>query len=117
MIKLMTSWWKELDFYSYWEPYREPDWDEEDRNKPLISFSFETWTIETRPSNFDDKNDTGRWRGRHFRMWISRRIFCLNIPYWPLPDHVPTRRQLEERYRNQERHKEFKEKWNAITKV
>ena len=97
MKALMSSWWREFSFYSFWEEYREPDWDEEDRNKPLVSFSAELWTLETRPNNYNAKNDTGRWRSKHLRVYLSRYLIGLTVPYWPLPDHVPTERQLKRR--------------------
>lgn len=117
MKALMNSWWKEFSFYSFWESYREPDWDEEDRNKPLISFSFETWKVETRPSTYGSYNDTGRWRGIHFRMYVSRYLIGLTIPYKKLPDHIPTKRQLEQRYRHAEHLKKLEEERNAVKKV
>jgi len=89
----MNSWWREFSFYSFWEAYSEPSWDEEDRNKPLISFSLEGWITETRPNRYNDRLDTGRWRGYHVRVYISRRLIGITIPFKPLPDHVPNERQ------------------------
>ncbi len=117
MKTLMSSWWKEFSFYSFWEGYRTPDWDEEDHNKPLIHFSLEAWTVETRPSTYHDYNDKGRWRGQHFRMYVSRYLIGLTIPYWKLPDHVPTKRQLEQRYRHAEHFEKLARERNAATKV
>lgn len=118
MKALMNSWWKEFSFYSFWEgPPKHLDWDEEDHTKPLINFSLETWTVETRPSTYGYYNDTGRWRGIHFRVYISRRLIGITIPYKRLPDYVPSKREQEERLHNMRRTEQFKEKWNALTKV
>jgi len=94
----MNSWWKEFSFYSFWEgPPKHLDWDEEDHTKPLIHFSFETWFTETRSLYYYDTCDKGRWRGIHFRMYISRYLIGLTIPFRPLPDHIPTERELKMR--------------------
>lgn len=122
MKALMNSWWKEFSFFAFWEAYREPDWDEADHNKPLIHFSFESWITETRPLCYYDSCDTGRWRGRHFRMYLSRYLIALTIPFWPLPDHVPTERQkkfraIHDTPEKKAERKAFAEKFNAIKKV
>lgn len=98
------------------------DWDEEDHTKPLIHFSFETWFTETRPLTYYDSCDKGRWRGIHFRMYISRRLIGLTIPFKPLPDHVPSARELKMRAlhdtpEHRAKMKELAEMFNANKKV
>lgn len=111
MKTLMSSWWKEFDFYRFWDD------DGGDYRRPLINFSLEVWTVETRPSTFGDYNDKGRWRGKHFRMYISRYLIGLTIPYKKLPDHIPTKRQLEQRLRHAEHIEKLARERNATQKV
>ena len=115
MRALMNSWWREFSFYSFWDsptPYEDSE-----STKPLIHFSLEAWTVETRPSMYTAHCDTGRWRGQHIRMYVSRYLIGLTIPYWKLPDHIPTKRQLEQRLRHAAHIEKLARERNAATKV
>lgn len=90
MSQLLKTWWKAFSFYAFWDDSGEPDWDEEDRRKPIVSFSFESWLTETRPLSYYDTCDKGRWRGVHFRVHLSRYLIAMTFPFMTLPDHVPT---------------------------
>ena len=112
MKALMNSWWKEFSFYSFWD-----DSASEEFTRPLINFSLEMWTTHTTPSTYYDYNDKGRWRGQHIRIYISRYLIGLTIPYWKLPDYIPTRRDLERRYRHAQHVEKLARERNAATKV
>lgn len=63
MKAMMSSWWREFSFYSFWEAYREPDWDESDTNKPLNCLT-------TFLQNVNKKHDFTIWS-----VLLSSRIF------------------------------------------
>lgn len=110
MKALIKSWWRRFDCYSFWDDCEYENGD----TKPLINFSLESWLVETRPAAYYDYNDTDRWRSVHFRMYISRRLFAISIPYKKLPDYIPNEKSM---LRTRKIQKEHNEKLNGITKL
>lgn len=96
---MTKSWWKRFDCYSFWDTM---EYDE--HQLPLISASIDAWLLTTRPFAYYASNDTDRWESLHIRVYISRRIFAISIPYKKLPDYVPEGRAMLRTRRIQAEH-------------
>lgn len=85
MKKLMTDWWKRLEFWAYWGTCAEDA-------PPLISFSIEAYILEHKPFLYFTSNDTNRWKFLNLEIKLSLYWIHLALPFAKLPDYVPTGR-------------------------
>jgi hypothetical protein len=84
----MKNWFKRLEFFCYWNNNYED-------YVPLINFSFDFWVLTTRPNLFNEINDTNRWKSIYFKLYISKYLITLMLPYKKISDHIPSKRQID----------------------
>jgi hypothetical protein len=85
------SWYKRFECFTFWQDKSSCD------PRPWINFQLDAWITETKPFFYFASNDVNRWRSVYFHMEVSKRVFVLQVPFRPLPDHVPSDRQLASR--------------------